>query len=964
MDLGVLDVEADKKIKGHAFFLLRNKLLTEKLYQQSIDKNATVTTTDFFDPAGDRLEALKKRIRKTRFIGVDGYQSVEEFGEKVESYLLSQLDKNFPLKSVPTEFERSQSAHASFRFHRLQNFLPRDNLVKKLQKLLVLHQERPVLGPILLAGPSGQGKSALMADLSRCLKNEDTQWLVIDHYVGADGKNSLDAWVDRMLHYLHPAIKDITGPMPESPKLRRDALSSWFSYAARRKEKEVGKSVRFILLIDALDQLSDEGKDLDLLSQEKLGSDALLIASAADGTIARERASSWVVVEVPPLTRQMKKSFVDITLSRFRKGLATNLTGKLIDSVQSDSPLFLSLAIEELRLDASHENLNATVDSILKSPDAEHLFLSKFLLDEDYGRSEVPSLGAAFMALLGASRNGLSESELGNLLALSIDPVSIKTDCPRLPQVYLSKLLTAFQPFLIDKQGNRAPMHRSFAKVALEYYSPAPVHRHLYRYFSKAYGTSWVNIETRSITESIYQVSKLANFAGVDRASDRKQLISDLGDLRNSLNVEDQNVLLMAIKVLTSEEQLIVAEHWQLCIFNSSDDLVRKISADICGLVGWLDERAYYDLAFKLVNSLLHRQQKTPLHEDLLAHTYSAVADVCSSMGEYKEAVKNYELALKFSQKFDPPDSETVATSFNNLGLAKGNIDCHEEALPLLKEALRIRRKKLGRHHKNTTSTINNIGCIYSANGDEKNALRYFSKALDAQEKVLDGSDPYLADSHVNIGFTLLSIGDLDSANKHFEKALQIDLVNFGEFHPSTGISFGGLAKVLSLRGEHRQALTLYQKATDIHERSLGPAHPHTITSVLGCATALAQLGDVASMKALHKRYAKSLIAEVGASSRQYFKLAQGFAVSMRAAGNNREALLLQKESCTIAAKVFGPLSLEAASSYSSMGALLNAMTDKVTARRYLEKSLKIRMRELGPAHEMTQLVRQRIAEL
>ena len=158
--------------------------------------------------------------------------------------------------------------------------------------------------------------------------------------------------------------------------------------------------------------------------------------------------------------------------------------------------------------------------------------------------------------------------------------------------------------------------------------------------------------------------------------------------------------------------------------------------------------------------------------------------------------------------------------------------------------------------------------------------------------------------------------------------------------------------------------MKLYQKATVIHERSLGPSHPHAITSVLGCATALAQLGDVASLKALHQRFVKSLIAKVGVSSSQYFKLVQGFAVSMRTAGNNREALLLQKESCATAAKVFGTLSLEAASSYSSMGTLLNAMSDKVSARRYLEKSLKIRMRELGPDHEMTQLVQQRIAEL
>ena len=279
MELAVLGVGAAEKIANHALFCLRDAGLTDTLYAESKAANPNTREVDFYDAGNGKLEALKRKIRQSGFLGLDNYTSVEQFGTAIENYLLAQLDRYFPADEVPTALQRGNAAHAGFRFHRLQNFLPRTDVREQMIAAIEQRIESPFLGPILVTGPSGQGKSALMADLARHYQTEFAKnWRVIDHYIGADNANYLDGWVDRILQTLHPEIQDIAGDIPDSPKDKIEALSTWISMAARRN------NCRYLFILDALDQLSDGGKNLDILTPQTLGPDGILIASAADDT--------------------------------------------------------------------------------------------------------------------------------------------------------------------------------------------------------------------------------------------------------------------------------------------------------------------------------------------------------------------------------------------------------------------------------------------------------------------------------------------------------------------------------------------------------------------------------------------------------------------------------------------------------------------------------------------------------
>ncbi|MEI6875002.1 MAG: hypothetical protein WCL50_07715, partial [Spirochaetota bacterium] len=98
--------------------------------------------------------------------------------------------------------------------------------------------------------------------------------------------------------------------------------------------------VRFALLLDAVDKLGDRGADLDLLKPEILGPDAILVASAADGTPAAQHERFQTIVTVPPLDDALRATLISTTLQRFRKTLPDADARRLAQAPQVGSPLF------------------------------------------------------------------------------------------------------------------------------------------------------------------------------------------------------------------------------------------------------------------------------------------------------------------------------------------------------------------------------------------------------------------------------------------------------------------------------------------------------------------------------------------------------------------------------------------------------------------------------------------------
>ena len=782
MDLAVLGLGAAEKIANHALFLLRDAKFTDTLYQTETGKQPDHKDPAFYDTGSGKLDLLKQLIRQSGFLGIDNYTSVEQFGEAIEQYLLTQLDKYFPEDKVPSAFEQSNHAHAAFRFHRLTTFLPREDVRQSVIDALKKRTEQPSLGNILIAGPSGQGKSAFMADLARYIETQHPEYKVIDHYIGADQYNSLDSWINRILQILHPVIKDISGEIPESAKDRAEVLNTWLSMAATRQQ------CRYVLLLDALDQLGDSGKDLSMLKQEIIGANATVITSAADDTLARESAKAFETIHLPALTPDLKAKLIQATLLKYRKELPYELARKLANAPQSGSPLYLTLAIEELRLDARHETLAPILDAILTQPDAQHLFLHRFLLDEDNGRPELPTLAAAFMALLGASRSGLSEHELSDLLALPDDKAKIVKDKnknkkaqnhPKLPQVYLSKLLNNFSPFLINKGGNRAPMHRIFGETALTFYDTIPVREHLYAYFSPCYGKDGKNFETRGAAEALYQMIELTKKGNPNQKQAVVQLAKDIFylpvpvKLNNGVEIIHDNIVLEAIDIVASNKK------------------IQKII-----LANWLPQLSQYEDPSSLNN----------LGELLITVNISLARPII-------------EAALAIREKTLGPEHPDTAESLSSLAgllLCIAPFNSYDDAENLYRRALLIREKALGHENAAVGNNLRDLANLLTRkcnllrrNGKdiEANSLlrvveSLYSRSLAIAENAPASNAQTIVHLLHKLAWTFDKLGDIETAEPLFRRALSLSEKFYG---PENGWSLAirnNLNKLLKAKGD------------------------------------------------------------------------------------------------------------------------------------------------------------------
>jgi tetratricopeptide (TPR) repeat protein len=777
--------------------------------------------------------------------------------------------------------------------------------------------------------------------------------------------------------------------------------------AARRNEQQQddGIPVRFALLLDATDQFFDGGKDLDQLTPEVLGNYGIVLVSAADGTVAIKAAKKFTTIDVPAFTPALKAQLIQNILYRYRKTLPAELAYILASAPQADSPLFLSLALEELRVDARHENLSAKIEAILQSPDAAHLFLQRFLLDEDYGRTENPALAAHFMALLGASRSGLSENELSELLALPTDPIPERTGQPKLPQIYLSRLLTAFQPFLLNKQGCHAPMHRLLGVAAQDELSNEVLRKKIYKYFKSKCLKDNLSINQRYASETIYQLIRLTEENSDNKKILKKRIKSYLSEVVTVLQLEDHYLLLEALKILDEHDFRFIQRKWKKFIFfKSRSDLDQSIIDSMRGYGTWLSSHGIFRPAIKILTFLEEWQIIHNKERDDVSSTTNSLANIYVTVGEFNRAKFLYEKNLEMDISIFGEDSEVAATGYNNLGLLLSDIGNYNESKALLIKALSIRKRILGNNHRYTASTLNNMACLLSQMKNTDEAIEYQNQALIIQNTILDSIHEDIADSHSNLGFLMMRKGDYYLSEMHFRLANSIDEKRVGREHYLTGISLGGLGRVLYKSNRIKESCSTLNGAYLIHTKTLGLAHSFTKISLSNYIDALLadnNLEEVIStydramnsisttdmdtridiikifanayfgFEAFHKK-AKSLYEDAlrleeknkGHYHKDTLETLQSLAVLLRDIGELESAEILLSELIVKITAIHRKDSLEIASALSAKGVLLKLKQDIDGAKDCFNQALKIRQKMLGSEHELSQLVRQRLIDL
>ena len=434
---GVLN---DPKMARHTFFYMRDPAYVEG---KPTDQYRESTP----EPAA-KLAALKNRIRESGLPVREGYRDPRALGEAVLADLTAVIDSLYPEGSEPNPLARETSEHQAFAASRAGVYIGRPDYFGRLDA----HASGDGL-PLVVVGESGSGKSALLANWAIRYRAAHPSELVLTHFIGATpASTDWASMVRRIIGELKGRF-DLPIEIPEKPDELRTAFAKALHTAAAKG--------RVILVLDALNQLEDREAALDLgWLPPSIPAKVRLVASSLPGRpLAEAGKRGFPTLEVKPLDQAEREQLIVDYLATYSRALGTALRVRIAGAPQCANPLYLRALLDELRVWGEHETLGERVDHYLaaKTVDALYeLILARY--EQDYERDRPKLVGDAF-SLLWASRRGLSETELLDLLGTNGQP---------LPRAFWSPLYLAAEQSLTSRSGLLGFFH-DYLRSAVEH---------------------------------------------------------------------------------------------------------------------------------------------------------------------------------------------------------------------------------------------------------------------------------------------------------------------------------------------------------------------------------------------------------------------------------------------------------------------------------------------------------------
>ncbi len=446
----------DPEMHGRALFYMRDPdYVHSDRYREDAkpDRRSIDLWRESSPEAQKKLADLKGQVEAV-VPATRGYSDPRELGEKVLADLTARIDAEFPADGALDPLAAESRQHEYFARSRSHAYVRRPDYFRRLDEFASIDEG----GVMTVLGYSGSGKSALLANWALGYRSRHPDDLVLMHFSGSSQKSTeLGPLLARLSYELGRSlgIDEAEEQGPAASAASDEAATGPDDQARifKQRLRAAGASGKVILVLDALNQLSaeEDAQELGWLPSE-LPQGVRLIVSTLDSPAREElERRGWLedALEVEPLEADERRELVERYLGR---GQAKNLSDSQLDEIvylpEAESPLYLRILLEELRIWGRHETLGAQIRKLTAAgPLAELLeqVLARFEAEQDQAFPGIrPGLVADSMRLIWASRQGLEESELLDLLG---------QDGERLPPALWSPLRINASELLVDRDG-------------------------------------------------------------------------------------------------------------------------------------------------------------------------------------------------------------------------------------------------------------------------------------------------------------------------------------------------------------------------------------------------------------------------------------------------------------------------------------------------------------------------------
>lgn len=321
--------------------------------------------------------------------------------------------------------------------------------------------------------------------------------------------------------------------------------------------------------------------------------------------------------------------------------------------------------------------------------------------------------------------------------------------------------------------------------------------------------------------------------------------------------------------------------------------------------------------------------------------------------GKYEEALPLARQALEIRRELLGEDHPDTLMSLKNLGWMLRDLNRWEESEPLLTQTLEGRRRVQGQQHPDYAYTLCVLGWLHYYRQEWDQAEACFRRAWETYQRLGTDKAPDRAMAANNLAQVLALRGDYAQAETYYREALAVRKAAGGEHSREYADSLHRLASVFIGQGDFPRAEPLCQQALAICRELRGEKH----VDFLRCLNTLADLyqsqGDYLQAEQLCRRALEIWRELRGDRHPGTAVLLSNLAVVYQKQQEFAKAEPLHQQALTIRKQVLGEQHLEYANSLWNLGKFYLQQRDFVPAETFLIQSLEVTRRALGMRNDL-----------
>ncbi len=922
---GVLN---DKYLSKRSFFYFRDQALSEE-----ISKELTPPLEPEMSLAKDRLHSLKKTIRTTQTLSLDGYASIKAFGEQVKEDLIKELERLFPADQVPSEKDKVRLRHAQFAQSR-KFYIPDPQADDELDTFFTSSQSY-----CLIEAESGMGKSSFIVHSVNRYRKLRKDALIIEHYIGGgDSSSELYSLLNRILNEIKETY-NIEEELPIFDKLEEE-FSLWLHKIPNNQE--------CIIFIDALNQLDDTKAQKLFWLPVELPKQVQIIISSIN-SLEKEHAQR---IKLSHLNQERQETFIHEYLAKSGKSLDTMQRSVLLESPNTQNPLFLKVLLDELKLFGVYEEVNAKIETLLSHSSIDDLLETVLeRIEHDYDKHGTLK---EILSLIYVSRDGMSEEELLEIInSTTIGRLQEEAECLRLTRADLSAILLALDEHIIEKEGLLNFFHAFMEKAVVDRYAlDDTLTINSYRSRIAEYlETDIGNKEIRRVARELpYQLHLLKEEVRLLNAIMDYRIFSF--ETHDTWCIEIHSYYLSIQSITDKEDRLFGGLTDSISLIKDDMKKAHLINAIALYFEHYIGA---YEKSLSLFEKVLESSKWAlgEAHPETLGYMNN-LGELLKSMGSYEKALPLYEKTLKFRKQVLGEVHPDTIGSMNNLGGLYKSMGSYDKALPLYKKTLELSKQVFGETHPDTLGYMNNLGGLYMSMGMYEQALPLLDQALELRKQVLGERHPDILRSMNNLGLLHKSMGSYEKALPLYKKTLELTKQVLGERHPDTIRSMNNLGGFYTSMGMYEQALSLLDQALELSKQVFGEAHPDTLDAMHNLGLLHESMGSYEKALPLYKKTLELRKQVLGERHPATLSSMNNLGVCYYSIGTYEEAQPLYEMTLELRKQVLGERHPDTLDAMYNLGLFHESMKEYKQALPLYKKTLELRKQVLGDRHPDT----------